>query len=428
MLVSITRNSVSPSNTFASIVQSDEPPLVQVINAYTKFSHSELALFLKIRNLPLSGTDPELASRLAHHDLHTYHFPNFVQAPPTPTLSSASLSLSTEKVRPPPDLPVEILADILDKVGDWELAKSVGIPTTLPRPSDWARTSSTDYAVLSGRVDLIRGAKPHLHPPMRTGALVAIRFGYVNVLEYFLSNHHAIFLDIFKGDLIPIKASRYGRINVLSWWKYGFEQHPHLIPPPEPRSIAEAIEGASRHGQVASLNWWYKSGIPLEYTEAALEYASARNHIAVLDWWKEQHFRTGLPLKIGKVMDMASSGGHVDVLKWWATSQLEFKYDRQALQHASCNGKVEVLNWWLGSGLQLMFDQEALISATRHNRPEVLEWWNCSGLPIQYRMCDIEEALEDAYQGGEAARAWWRKKGIDFNANDKEWMKLQTLN
>ena len=57
-------------------------------------------------------------------------------------------------------------------------------------------------------------------------------------------------------------------------------------------------------------------------------------------------------------------------------------------------------------------DQEALVGATRHNRPEVLEWWDKSGLPIQYRMCDIEEALEDAIGGGEDARLphqppWW---------------------
>ena len=76
----------------------------------------------------------------------------------------------------------------------------------------------------------------------------------------------------------------------------------------------------------------------------------------------------------------------------------------------------------------MIFDQEALTGASRHNRPEVLEWWNRSGLPIQYRMCDIEEALEDAIGGGEKAREWWRRKGIDFNANDKEWSKLQYLN
>ena len=90
--------------------------------------------------------------------------------------------------------------------------------------------------------------------------------------------------------------------------------------------------------------------------------------------------------------------------------------------------QVDVLQWWLSSGLQLIFDPDCLTGATRHNRPEVLEWWDKSALPIQYRMCDIEEALEDAIGGGEAAREWWRKKGVDFNANDTEWMKLQNLN
>lgn len=127
-------------------------------------------------------------------------------------------------------------------------------------------------------------------------------------------------------------------------------------------------------------------------------------------------------------MDMASTAGHVQVLDWWARHQPEVKYDRQAMYHASCHGKVEILQWWLESGLQLIFDPDALVGATKHNRPEVLEWWDKSGLPIQYRMCDIEEALEDAIGGGEAARQWWRRKGVDFNANDKEWMKLRNLN
>jgi len=165
----------------------------------------------------------------------------------------------------------------------------------------------------------------------------------------------------------------------------------------------------------------------LEYTEAALEYASAKNNIPALAWWRHQNKVSGLPLKVGRVMDVASTAGHVKVLEWWAASQLEFKYDRHVLHHASCHGKVDVLQWWLGSGLQLIFDQDALTGATRHNRPEVLEWWDKSGLPIQYRMCDIEEALEDAIGGGEAAREWWKRKGVDFNADDKEWMKLQNL-
>ncbi|KAF9049896.1 hypothetical protein BJ165DRAFT_1454655 [Panaeolus papilionaceus] len=409
---------------------SQNSPFAQVHRAYKRLSHSELVLFLKIRNLPTSGTDSDLASRLSNHDLHTYHFPTALlhhASPSSPTLTSRQLEKSRQSMTP--DLPVEIMADIMDHVGDWELSKAVGVPTSLSEPSEWARASRTDRAVLTGHLPSIRKANPCADNPLtKIGAVLAIRFGYVNVLEYFLSQHHKMFLDVFDDDLIPIKASRHGRISVLSWWKHGFEQHPDLVPPPKPNSIAEAVDRASRNGHVDSLDWWLNWGHPFEYTEAALEYASAKNQIHVLDWWKRQHKLTGLPLKIGRSMDMASTAGHVDVLEWWARSQLDPKYDRHALQHASCHGKVEVLEWWLGSGLPLIFDQEALTGATRHNRPEVLEWWDRSGLPVQYRMCDIEEALEESIIPGDDARNWWREKGVDFNANDKEWMKLQSLN
>ena len=394
------------------------------MRAYQKFSRSELLLFLKIRNLPTSGTDADLASRLAHHDLHTYHFPIVPQQQQTPSL----LSSKPQKFDQSPDLPVEILVVIMNHVGDWELAKAVGIPSALPRPLEWSRASYTDQAMIPGHIPLIRVSDPCLNPPTKIGAVLAIRFGYVNVLEYFLSTYHPIFLSIFAGDLIPIKASQYGRIEVLEWWKHAFEQHPHLVPGPASSTVSEAVDGASRYGQVVSLDWWLNWGHLFEYTEAALEFASAKNRIPVLDWWLRQHRLTGLPLKVGRVMEMASTAGNVDVLAWWAASRIEPKYDKHALQHASCHGKVEVLQWWLESGLQLMFDQDVLTGATRHNRPEVLEWWDKSGLPIHYRMCDIEEALEDAIGAGDAARAWWKRKGVDFNANDKEWMKSQSLN
>ena len=76
----------------------------------------------------------------------------------------------------------------------------------------------------------------------------------------------------------------------------------------------------------------------------------------------------------------------------------------------------------------VVFNQDVLVGATRHDRPEVHQWWDKSGLPVQYRMCDIEEALEDAIGGGERTREWWKGKDVDFNANDTEWMKLQNLN
>lgn len=68
-----------------------------------------------------------------------------------------------------------------------------------------------------------------------------------------------------------------------------------------------------------------------------------------------------------------------------------------------------------------------LVGATRHNRPEILQWWDRSGLPVQYRICDIEEALEDALRSGHEAREWWGRKGVDFKANNSEWIKLKSL-
>ena len=415
-------------------MQGEISPLEQVQRAYSRLTLSELALFLKVRNLPTTGTQQDLISRLTNHDIHHYHIPNAASSlkqTSSPKLTVLPCTGSQKsRSRHKTELPVELIADILDHLGDWELSHAVGIPTSLPRPLEWSRASRTDAAALTGDLRKIREAHPGTSNPLTTlGAVLVIRFGYEHVLDYFLSQHREMFLQAFRDDLIPIKASRYGRVKILSWWKHVVEQHPDLIPAPSMKHLEEAVDQASRNGQIASLDWWLNDyGHPLQYTEASLEYASAKNQIAVLDWWKEQHKTRGVPLKIGRVMDMASTAGHVEVLEWWATSQLEFNYDRHALQHASCHGKVEVLDWWLGSGLQLLFDQEALTGATRHNRPEVLEWWDKSGLPIHYRMCDIEEALEDAIGDGAGARAWWKRKGVDFNANDKEWMKLQTLN
>ncbi|KZT01463.1 uncharacterized protein LAESUDRAFT_707402 [Laetiporus sulphureus 93-53] len=402
----------------------------EIYNAYCRLTHDQLLMFLKIRSLPTGGTDHELASRLAQHDLHIYHLLPAING----MTSSSALSSPTDGLKQRlrqariPDLPVELLAEIMDRVGDWELAKAVGVPSSLPEPLEWTRASPSDYAILTGYLPVIRASDPATHPPTRLGAILAARFGYVNVLEYFFTLHRSTFMHMYEKDLLPVTASLHGRTTVLSWWKHAHDQHPDLLPLPKPNSIADTIDGASRNGQVASLNWWLHSGIRLEYTIAALETASSKNRLAVLAWWKHANSAYGLPLKIGRVMDMASMAGHVDVLEWWARSQLDFKYDIHALYHASCHGNVDVLKWWLGSGLQVVFDQDSLTGATRHNRPEVLEWWDKSGLPIQYRMCDIEEALEDAIGGGEAAREWWKRKGVDFNANDKEWMKLRNLN
>ena len=423
--------------------RSDEACLRHTIHeAYSRLTHEQLVFFLTLRKLPTDGSDDELASRLTGFDIKAYGVPQnesqyalssqtgHINVPVNPPILSVSPVNGTRSPRQPqsrlPDLPTELLAEILDRLGDWELSKAVGLPTSLSRPLSWARASATDEAMLSGFVPLIRSVDPARCPPTRTGVTLTIRFGYVHVLDTLLHVYRAPcqFLHWFRDDIIPIVASEYGRTSVLTWWKHAIDSG--ALPGPQDKSISESIDRACRNGARASLEWWLASRFPLTYGDSALEAASAKNHVDVLEWWRENS--TTLPLKIGRSVDMASSAGHTAVLAWWIHSGFEFKYDKTALHHASMHGKVEVLQWWLDSGLQLIFDQEALVLATRHNRPEVLEWWDRSGLPIQYRICDIEEALEDAIGGGEAARVWWRKKGVNFNANDKEWMKLQTLN
>ena len=423
-----------------------------------------------MRSLSTTGTQLELACRLAHHDLRLYAFPqasvdchpngndskpvNVVQDP-SPAVSSHQPNTSSPQLIPPsstesfhktqpvrskpstqitgtslprashiPPLPVEIMAEILDQVGDWELAKAVGLPTSLPPPLPWTRASSTDHALFTGHLPWLISCDPMLHPPTSVGARLIVRFSYIHILVYLFRRCHPIFGEIFARHLIPITAAHQGCVDVLNWWQTMHTMCPEDFPVPDTRAIVEAIDGASRAGHVKSLDWWLKSGLPFEYTENALEYASSKNQLDVLDWWREQRAR--LPLKVGRVMDTASAAGHVSALVWWAHSGLDYTYDRQALYHASCSGHVDVLQWWMNSGLQLFFDQDVLVGATRYNRAEVLHWWDKSGLPVQYRMCDVEEALEDG--GGERAREWWKRKGVDFNANDKEWMKLQNLN
>ncbi|EJD08128.1 uncharacterized protein FOMMEDRAFT_164857, partial [Fomitiporia mediterranea MF3/22] len=381
------------------------PHASAVLDAYSRFSHNQLVLFLTMRSLPTNGSDDELVSRLTQFDLQTYHLPDshpsacsVKHAKFSPSPINGVVRTRQQQARRLPDLPTEILVEILDLLGDWELSKAVGLPTSLPRPLSWARASVTDEAMLTGFVPLIRSADPARTPPTRAGAILTIRFGYVHVLDALLHSYRSHFSYWFRNDIIPVIASQYGRTCVLNWWKHAVDAQ--ILPKPSPKSVSEAIDGACRNGERASLDWWVASKLPLEYSESALESASAKNRVHILEWWKH----SGLPLKIGRVMDMASSAGHVDVLSWWLHSSLEFKYDRTAIHHASMHGKVEVLQWWLESGLQMIFDQDALTLATRHNRPEVLEWWDRSGLPVQYRICDIEEALEDAIGGGEAAR------------------------
>lgn len=313
--------------------------MAEVRDAYARLTPTQLKLFCTVRSLPITGSEEDLALRLAQYDVQTYSFPTLNGHGPN---GSAHLGSPKRRIRPvkAPDLPVELMAEIMDHVGDWELSKAVGIPTSLPQPASWTRASQMDHAMLTGYLPLIRATDPSSHPPTKVGAVLIVRFEYVHVLEYLLTHYPNIFRSVFKNDILPVTASHHGRTTVLNWWQATRLDHSELLP--IPASLKDIIDGASRNGQVASLDWWLHSSIPLEYTEAALEMASSKNQLDVLQWWKEYSLSHNAHLKIGRVMDMASTAGHVEALEWWFRSQLDFKYDRQAMYHASCHGKVRL--------------------------------------------------------------------------------------
>jgi hypothetical protein len=216
------------------------------------------------------------------------------------------------------------------------------------------------------------------------------------------------------------------------------------------------MDGASRMGFVHVLDWWRRSGLPLKYTEAALETASGNGHIAVLEWWKAQacidsnsaggiseldrvdsagHTSpTGLPLirlKPGKSICFAAQNGHTEVVRWWLESGITFAHEDTVAKLASAHGHVAILElWYEMKGGKIIFDNSVLPLATKHGWIAVLEWWRRSGLTVEYRICDVEEALEDGFEGerGVEMRRWWAHNGLNLGSlGTSEWMKTKVL-
>jgi hypothetical protein len=158
------------------------------------------------------------------------------------------------------------------------------------------------------------------------------------------------------------------------------------------------------------LNWWAKSGLPLQYTEAALHNASMHNNINVLDWW----IKSDYPLKYDEnAMDLASLYGNVDVLEWWIKSGLELKYSKKALDGASRYDHVNVLTWWKNSGLPLKYSTDALDLAS--NDTIVLEWWKNSGLELKYTDYLLNRA---SILGYIKVLDWWKNSGLPLKYSE----------
>lgn len=92
----------------------------------------------------------------------------------------------------------------------------------------------------------IKYARAHGHTTWSSwGTRVMVRFAYVHVLDYFLAHDPAQLRRQCK-TLLPIVASAWGRVDVLEW-----AQRSSFKLEPDPQTLEEAVDEASRHGQVA---------------------------------------------------------------------------------------------------------------------------------------------------------------------------------
>lgn len=354
-------------------------------------------------------------------------------------------------------LPPELWIMILEQTRDWELAQALGMKTSLPTPHPWNSRRLTDdikddplqvyereleWTVLRANTKEICD-KLSRAPPRFTflSALIVkliIRFALVDVLSYLEENKPELFMVGFDGTILPYTASTYyPQIPILEYWRDStwFQRS---------RTYThEAMDGASSNGHIQVLDWWLRdSELPLKYSEAALEQASGNNHLAVLEWWRvAATIDERVVLRPGRSIQYATQNGRLEVLRWWHTSGIPVCASDSVPTIASRWGHVEVLELWrqLKGDEKIVSEEEALIQATIHQYVDVLEWWRLfaagklpgmqgRGFKVEYRTCNIEEALEDSMgKDKEGVRKWWVDNGLNLGLRNMEWLLIRTL-
>lgn len=352
------------------------------------------------------------------------------------------------------ELPPEIWSIIFEYANDWELAQACGIYTSLPLPTHlgWRpepRNPSDpvsvfqhelEWTLLTADTDAICKKLSDAPDSFRELSALAtkliFKFTLIDVLHYIEAKCPQIFKS-FDGKTIPTKASAYyPRLQILDWWSLS----PSFL---EKHYDNEALDVASKHGYVHVLKWWLRSGLPLKYTSAALEQASAQGHIDVLEWWRDAYHQSQekIELKPGKSILLAAQYGRLDAIRWWADSKVTYSYEEQVCKQASRYGKVEVLELWreLKGDDKLTFDNQILTEPTLCSHIRVLDWWvgyahgQLPGMDgrrakkVEYRMMDIEEALEDAHGDQTAVRRWWAEHGLNLALGTTQWMTPREL-
>lgn len=384
--------------------------------------------------------------------------------------ASGAASLARYNMKTDALLPPEIWTLIFEYVGDWEVSRALNVYANIPTPIEWQRKPndskdelqtymrSLEYIILTSPVykiiDKLNAAPKNMQELSPLCVKLIIKFCLTKVLSHLETKLKDVFWATFGQKLLPTKASAvYGRTEILEWWRTS----PSFL---SKDYTAEAIDGASKSGYVHVLDWWRKSGLPLKYTELALEQASSKGHMLVLEWWKqaslphnEAERRTrhaeatsnssdalpALQLKPGKALLAAAQNNKPLVLRWWDNSGIPIAHSESVAKVASAHGHVACLDTWRElKGEKLAFDTQVLVGPTKNAHVEVLEWWanlshGSNGRPggrVEYKTCDIEEALEDSV-GNEReeleVRTWWAKMGLNLGGPVNEWMSVKVL-
>jgi hypothetical protein len=146
-------------------------------------------------------------------------------------------------------LPTELVALIFNNLGDYELATTLRIPHSLPTPSPWSEQATPlDQAILASSQSLtpiLKALKMGHTDFTQWGARVMIRFSFIHCLDFFVKRDPRQLRQLC-GQLLPVVASAWGRVDVLKWaTESSFQLRPDAA------TTAEAMDDASRHGQVA---------------------------------------------------------------------------------------------------------------------------------------------------------------------------------
>lgn len=370
----------------------------------------------------------------------------------TLTLPTAHVPTLSQTKSKGPRLPPELWSIILEFTEDWELATTLNVHTTLPVPPEWRQAAShegpktqmqkLEWALLTYPPSEIKKLLDEEHPSRISRLCIELimRFAMVHVLLHLEKHHKDLFWGTFGHAFLPHKASVFGKTEILEYWKTS----PTFL---TKEYSTDAIDDASRTNSVQALDWWYESNLPLKYTEAALEQASSQGHIQVLKWWKEHsRYRTApsappspsedkahresLKLKVGKSIIYATQSGCLPAIHFWVDSGIPFSHEDSVAKIASTHGHTHILDYWRNlRGEKMLFDNQVLVGPTKMGHADVLEWWKRSGLKVEYKTCDIEEALEDGVEGdkGDSVRRWWALNGLNLGVGTSEWMRVKVL-